>query len=176
MSRVPGCNQVHRLNNQVMHKLIERVSGYLTVVAAASLLFLMLITFFDVVGRFFFHAPLTFSVELTELGMGILVAYGLAITTLNRGHISIDLLSNTFPNLHRLVLARIAALATVVFLALITWRLLISAGNFKSDGLATQILYLPVYPIVYLMAAAALVATLIAVAQLLSPSPQGKSK
>lgn len=54
-----------------MQALIKRISDWMAGVAALCLLGLMLITFSDVVGRYFFGAPLVFTVEIIELGMGL---------------------------------------------------------------------------------------------------------
>jgi TRAP-type C4-dicarboxylate transport system permease small subunit len=133
--------------------------------ACICLVFLMLVTFVDVVGRYF-NAPLTFAVELTELGMGLLVFFGLAMVTMNRGHIGVDLVESVAPDQINALLKRIASLAGVLFIGLMAWRLADRASNFMSDGLATQTLFLPVYPVVFLMAAAAGIATLVALVQL----------
>lgn len=143
--------------------------------ACVCLVFLMAVTFFDVVGRYFFNSPLTFSVELIELGMGLLVMLGIALTTLNGGHITVDLLKGAVPGSVNAVLARIASLTAVVSLGLMAYWLWDRAAHFLDDGLATQILFLPVFPFVFVMAFAAAVAALVAVYQLYKPpdDPEG---
>ena len=138
--------------------------------AGLCLLGLMLITFTDVVGRYFFNAPLVFTVEIVELGMGLMLFFGLAITTLNRGHISVDLITGFLPLRARVMLASFSALIAVGFFGLIAWRLWDRAVNFLSDGLATQILFLPVAPVVFVMSIAAGITTLFALYLLLRPS------
>jgi TRAP-type C4-dicarboxylate transport system permease small subunit len=129
----------------------------------------MLITFIDVVGRYFFDAPLTFAVELTELGMGLLVFFGLAVTTLNRGHISVDLVSGMVSTRIHTLLIRIAAVSGFIFMGLVAWRLWDRAANFMSDGLATQVLFLSVYPVVFVMAVSSAFAALIVLMQVFQP-------
>ncbi len=156
----------------VLKHIAERMAG----VASICLLFLMLVTFFDVVGRYFFNAPLTFAVELIELGMGLMVFFGLAITTLNRGHIAVDLIGSAVSDRVNRILLRLASVAGVTFIALIAWRLWDRAANFFNDGLATQVLFLPVYPVVFIMAIAAALATLIALFQLVRPQADNKER
>lgn len=155
---------------QALEPLIKRVSNWMAGAASVCLLGLMLITFADVVGRYFFNAPLVFTVEIVELGMGLMLFFGLAMTTLNRGHISVDLITGFLPLYARVWLASFSALIAVIFLGLITWRLWDRAMNFMSDGLATQILFLPVAPVVFVMAIAAGITTVFAVYLLLHPS------
>ncbi len=123
--------------------------------AAIFLLFLMIITFVDVMGRYLFNAPVTFSVELTELAMGLVIILGLAHTTFNRGHISVDLLAPVLPRGVLALLARLSAVAGAFFIGLIAWKFWGKVASTKSDGLATQILFVPVYPFVAIMAAGA---------------------
>lgn len=152
-----------------MTKLTERVSHWLANAACLCLIVLMLVTFVDVVGRFF-DTPLKFAVEIIQLGMGLLIFFGLAITTLRRGHIAVDLLTSVLPLRARQILSRLAALSAVVSISLMAWRLWDRAASFMSDGLETDILGLPVYPTVFIMSLAAGFAALVAILQLLSPS------
>ncbi len=153
-----------------MQSLIQRISNAMAGAAALCLLGLMLITFSDVVGRYFFDAPLVFTVEIVELGMGLMIFFGMGLTTLNRGHIAVDLVAGIVPRIVGLWLARFAALIGVGFFGLITWRLWDRATKFLDDGLATQILFLPVAPVVFIMAVAAGFTTLFALYLLLHPS------
>ncbi|MCF6233500.1 MAG: TRAP transporter small permease [Rhodobacteraceae bacterium] len=153
-----------------MKTMIKRTSNWMAAAASICLLGLMLITFSDVVGRYFFDAPLVYTVELVELGMGLMIFFGLGLTTLNRGHIAVDLIVGMVPRVTRLWLAGFSALIAVLFFGLITWRLWDRAMNFWSDGLATQILFLPVAPVVFVMAVASGITTLFAIWLLLHPA------
>lgn len=153
-----------------MHSALKSISNTLAGFACIVLLGVMAITFFDVVGRYFFNAPMTFGVELIQLGMGLLVLFGLAITTLQRGHIAVDILENLAPASLTKLFAALAALCGLAFVGLIAWRLWDRAFKFMSDGLATDILFLPVWPVVMLMAFAASVAAVVALVQVLNPS------
>ncbi|MGB7181530.1 MAG: TRAP transporter small permease [Burkholderiaceae bacterium] len=153
-----------------MNAALEKLSGWMAGLACICLILLMLVTFLDVVGRYFFNTPLTYSVELTEFGMGLLVCLGLAVTTFNRGHISVDLLNSVLPSRADNWFRRLTALTGVLVFSLIAWRLYDRALSFMDDGLTTQVLALPVYPVVFVMAAASVVAALIALVQLFEAS------
>ena len=152
-----------------MNRILTRVSNGLAVCACLALVAVMPITFVDVIGRYFFNAPVTFAVELIQLGVGLVVLLGLAVTTLERGHIAVDLLDRVVPPVVQAFLTRFAALCGTVFIALIGWRLWDRAMNFRADGLATDILFLPVWPVVALMALAAWVAAIVALTQIIRP-------
>ena len=156
-----------------MENLLKSLSKALASFACIVLLAVMLITFVDVVGRYFFNSPITFAVEMIQLGMGLLVLFGLAITTLDRGHIAVDVLDTVAPKSVQRIFAMLAALSAVVFITLIAWRLWDRGIKFYEDGLATDVLFLPVWPVVILMAVAASVAAFIALVQFFIPSIQG---
>jgi len=138
--------------------------------ACLALLAIMAITFVDVVGRYFFNAPMTFAVELIQLGMGLLVLFGLAVTTLQRGHIAVDIIESLVSKATAKALAAIAALCGLVFIGLVAWRLWDRSFKFMDDGLATDVLFLPVWPVVMLMAIGASLAAIVACLQVLRPN------
>tara|TARA_R110000751_G_scaffold107645_11_gene204137 strand:+ start:13948 stop:14484 length:537 start_codon:yes stop_codon:yes gene_type:complete len=149
---------------------LKLLSRWLAGFACLSLLFVMIVTFIDVIGRYFFNSPLTFGVELIQLAMGLIVLFGMAITTLERRHIAVDLLENLLPTGGKKLLACVAAVFCFIFIGLIAWRLWDRGINFLNDGLATDVLFLPVWPIVLLMAFAAAVAALVAFKHIFKPS------
>lgn len=152
-----------------MDNLLKHISNVLAGFACLVLLGVMAVTFVDVVGRYFFNAPITFAVELIQLGMGLLVLFGLAITTLQRGHIAVDIIESLVPRILARVFSAIAALCGLAFIGLIAWRLWDRALKFMGDGLATDVLFLPVWPVVMLMAFAASVAAVVALSQVIKP-------
>ncbi len=148
---------MHRID-----KLITHVSTALSAVAAGCLVLLMLLTFFDVVGRYFFNAPITFTVELTELAMGLVVFLGLGLTTLKGGHITVDVLTRIMPGWLFGLVTVLAKLFTVGFLAVVTWQLFAQTNLIRGDGLITQVLGIQVYPFALVMTGGAAFAVIVA--------------
>src|SRR5258707_10984481 len=66
--------------------------------AAAVMLFLMLLTCVDVVGRYFLNKPLTGGFELTEVLLASLIFAGLPLVTLRGDHITVDLFDPVTPD------------------------------------------------------------------------------
>ncbi|RAU18907.1 TRAP transporter small permease [Nitrincola tibetensis] len=71
---------------------IRWLAFLLELIAAVMLMVLMLITCVDVVGRYVFNKPLPGSIELTEIGMAILIFAAMPVVTWRGGHIVVDLL------------------------------------------------------------------------------------
>lgn len=140
----------------------RRLSAVLAAVAAAILMLMMVLTFVDVAGRFALNRPLYFTIELTQLLMGMIVFLGLALTTLRRGHVTVDVAVTLLPPPLQRVADLIANLCALGVLALMTWLLIDRALTNIADGLRTQLLYLPVFPFALVMAVGAGAACLIA--------------
>ncbi len=156
-----------------METFARRLSAVLAGIAGAMLVIVMAIMFTDVLGRYLFRAPLTFAVELVELCMGLAITFGFALTTLHRGHIRVDLVTQVSPRPLRQVLDWLADAATLVFFALIAWKIFEKAWQTMGDGIFTQILKLPVYPVVFLMSFAAAAALVVATVLLIRPLAGG---
>jgi len=152
-----------------MNQFLKKASAWLAAIASACLVFLMLITFIDVLGRYLFNAPVTYSVELTELAMGLVIILGLCLTTYNKTHISVDLLTTMLPKGVLAVLTRLSAITGVIFIGMMAWNFWGKVATTKSDGLATQVLFWPVYPFAAIMAVAATFAALISLYFVFAP-------
>lgn len=157
-----------------MEKIIERIVVGLAMVSGFALLLVMTIMFCDVIGRYVFNSPLTFAVELIELLMGLAICFGLALTTYQREHIRVDLLTHARSAIFRRVLDILADIASILFFALIAWKLFQKANQTLSDGLFTQILSMPVFPVVYLMSLASLAALLAAIFLFFRPAAKSE--
>lgn len=142
--------------------ILRVISTIITSVAAACLLALMLLTFADVLGREFFNKPLTFSVELTKLAMGLTVCLAFGTTTVSGRHISVDLIQGLVGKRIYGLLLRVSSVLLLVFFGVLAWGLFGKARQFADDGLATQVLFFPIAPVVYGMSVACLAAAAIA--------------
>ena len=142
--------------------ILRVISTVITAVAAVSLLALMGLTFADVIGREFFNKPLTFSVELTKLAMGLIVCLAFGTTTYSSRHISVDLIQAFVPKAVFGLLLRLSSLMLAAFFLVLAYGLFGKANQFSGDGLATQVLFLPIAPVVYGMSVACLAAAVIA--------------
>ena len=81
--------------SQILNKIgfVTKILSY----AAAFVLFgIMLLTTFDVAGRYLFHAPILGVFEVTEFMLVCVVFLSLAYTQSLKGHIEVDILVRTF--------------------------------------------------------------------------------
>ncbi len=130
----------------------ERVATWLARVGALLLVVLMLLTFSDVVGRAFNH-PIVGTVEVTELLMGLIIYLGIGLTTIQRGHIRVDIAVMYLPPRVRVAVEVLTLGVSISFTALLCWQLWLKAADTVVMNDVTQIWALPVWPMAYLMAA-----------------------
>lgn len=130
---------------------MTKISRFLALTSGVMFMVIMTLMFIDVMGRYLFGAPLTFAVEAVELLMGVAIAFGLALTTLNRGHITVDFLTHVNSRPLQTVLAVFSDILTFVFFAFAAWQLLRKTISNYHDGFYTQILEFPIYPSTFLM-------------------------
>src|SRR5262245_44738259 len=74
-----------------------RVAMWLARIAACALAVIAAVTFGDVIGRYFFHTPFAFTVELTQMAMGLVVYFGVGLVTHEGAHISADVVTLRLP-------------------------------------------------------------------------------
>src|SRR3954469_4326003 len=99
----------------------ERATLFLARIATAALAVIALATFCDVIGRYFFKSQFSFTVELTEMGMAVLVYFGIGLVTHENGHISADFLVARLPPKPRALLALVTNFLALGFVGLTIW-------------------------------------------------------
>ena len=96
-------------------------------VSSIVLFSLMAMTCIDVGGRYFFNSPLDGATELTQLMLGIIVFAVLPSVCRTEEHVSVDLLDIWFPDHWINARQMILNLAMAFIMAVVTWRVWISA-------------------------------------------------
>ena len=136
-----------------LDRLNGRVTLWLARVAACILAAVAAVTFCDVVGRYVFNSPFTFTVEFTELSMALIVYLGVGLTTQDRGHIVVDVVTLRLPTSVRLLLSLVTNVLSFVFLVIMIWQLWQRAAFLFDKGDTTPIWLIPLWPVAFLMAA-----------------------
>src|SRR5436190_14183356 len=129
-----------------------RASLRLARVAAVALAIIALVTFGDVIGRYFFHAPFAFTVELTQMLMAIVVFFGVGLVTHEDAHINADVVTLRLPPRWRAVFALVMNLLSAGFLAVMAWRLWVQADFLREKGDTTMVWEVPLWPVAFAVA------------------------
>jgi TRAP-type C4-dicarboxylate transport system permease small subunit len=142
-----------------MKAWIARLGQVPDALAALMLLFLVLVTVVDVVGRYLFRAPIGGADELTVFCMAIGIFAVFPRLTWREEHVSVDLIDMVYPK--RWIAARqmLMNLLAAAFMGVATWRLWILATRLTEDGEITMFLRLPKGPLAYFIVAMCALAT-----------------
>lgn len=140
---------------------------------AALLLTMMALTVVDVIGRYVFSTPVQGSIELTELMLLAVIFLGLPAATLDREHVTVDLVTDRLRGGVQTLRRPVILIVSAVVQAVIGWRLWITATQVAGYGGTTASLEIPVAPFGYAAAILCAFSTGITLAQMFYP-PKSK--
>lgn len=137
----------------VIEAVAFRISKVMALVAAASLCIMMLLTVVDVAGRYFFNIPLNGGWEMIGLSLVCAGTWALANCQRERGHVNITVLLYRFsPRVEAAVLS-VGYLIGLVAFSVISWGALTRAHRYYlEEGYYTDILHIPYYPFLLILA------------------------
>ncbi len=136
-----------------MFRAIRTANTALHYVAGALIVGVMLITVYNILGRWLFGEPFRGTVELTELAMLGIVYLGLAFAQHRDSHISVDLLYRRFRRPIRQALDVFSAILSVVVLGIMAWQIAAYADVLSSGGRETAARAIPLAPFAYVAVA-----------------------
>ena len=138
-------------------QLFQRTLGFF---AAAVLFLMMIVTAVDVVGRYFFNKPLAGGFEITEIGLALLIYCALPLVSARREHIVIDTFDVFMSPGVKTFLNRLSDVVCFVALSGVGYILFKRAIRVAEYGDTTNVLLLPLAPVVYTMSGMIVVAGL----------------
>lgn len=122
------------------------LSTYLSYIGNVALAAMMLLATADVIGRYFFNAPVLGAYEITEYLMLILVFSFLALAQSAKVHISVDIVFNRLPVRLQRALERLNHLVCLLMMILVSWMSIQRIWELKRTGEASVLLKIPDYP------------------------------
>ena len=130
----------------------RRIAMALAWIAAFGLELIALVTFGDVVGRYFFHAPFAFTVELTQMAMAVIVFFGVGLVTHDDAHICADVVTARLSDRLRMLFGLLTNLIALGFAGVMSWQLWLYAVFLFGKGDTTQVWTVPLWPIAFAVA------------------------
>ncbi len=134
-------------------------------VAGAAIIAMMLLTCTDVILRYF-RSPIPGTYELVCFLGAVSVAFAMAHTSVERGHVAVSLVVRYFPKKIQYLIDTITGSFGIVLFALIAWYSVQYANDLRVTGEVSLTLELPFYPFVYGVGFSAAVVCLILLADL----------
>ena len=150
----------------ILSKITELLNKTLTFLAGLILIVMVLLTCANIVFRMFW-VPISGTYELMGFAGALLTAFALAYTQVKKGHISVDVLVNVFPQKVRWVLSAINNGMCFIFFMLAGWQLAIKANTLRTTGEVTETLRIIYYPFTYAVALGCVVLALILLTEFL---------
>ena len=135
-----------------LEQTVNRTAKIINIIGVCILTFMMFITTADVFMRYVLKKPLLGTLELTEFMMAIFVAFSLAYTAVQKGHINVDFLISRFSPKVQMFLNSFTCILSIAIFFLISWRSILYAENTRAGGVTSQALLIPVYPFVLVIA------------------------
>jgi TRAP-type C4-dicarboxylate transport system permease small subunit len=152
---------------------IERLSRYTDVVAGAALVFIMLLTSFDVVLRYL-GWPILGSYDMVSFGGAFLIRFAVPRSSWDKTHVSVDILVERMPERKVIFDLSTRALALALF-AVLTWHFVKLGFGFYRTGEVTLTLELPLYPIPFILGFCSLIECFVLLADVMRVAIAGGS-
>jgi TRAP-type C4-dicarboxylate transport system permease small subunit len=131
-------------------------------VAGAAIVSMMLLTCADIILRFavtVYHEyhwqflsnikPIPGTYELVCFLGAVAVAFAMAHTSVEQGHVAVSIVVRLFPKRVQAVIETITTLFGIIFFILLSWQSVLYAGDLQARGEVSLTLQLPFYPFVY---------------------------
>lgn len=142
--------------------IVRYASRALEYIGALLLFAMMMLTFVDVIARYFFNRSITGGFEVTEIMLATLIFCGLPLITLRDGHITVDLLESFLNKSVRKIRDRCVYIMVAIVLAFLGYRLWLKGITFVEYNDQTAILYIPLAPVCFIMSVLSIVSAGIA--------------
>ena len=149
-----------------LDKFNKNLSRVFVWIAGSALTAVMLLAVVNMFLRAF-YVPFGATWELVGFLTAIVTAFSLGFSQLTKAHVAIDLLIQLFSLRVRLFLESITALLALFLFSIATWHIYKYAGRVMEQGVLSETLRIPFYPIIYAVSAAFFCFTLVLLADFL---------
>ena len=154
------------MKKSLLMSISDRISTWMEILAGVVLVLIMVVTGCDIVGRIF-GSPIPGTYEMVSFAGGLVIGLALPVTSRERAHVIVDIVtlrvsSRTGAVLH--VITRLMVIALFLLLGYATIRMGI---DFRAYGQVTPVLGFPYYPVAYIISGACFVESLVLIVDLI---------
>ena len=146
-------------------KIGNGLARLLFMIAALGIICMMLLTSADVILRYF-RMPIPGTYELVCFFGAMAVAFAMAHTSVQKGHVAVSLLVSLLPLRLQALTGVFTSLFGLIFFFLISWQSFLYGISLRATGEVSLTLELPFYPFVYGIGFSAAAVCLILLAEL----------
>lgn len=147
--------------------VVDKLINVIKRIGGAALVGMMLVTCVDVVFRFFGH-PIFGAVEIVSFMATMVLACAMPLTEREKGHVGVDLFMRRATERTQAVFSAVTKLASAILFGLVAWQMFLYAVTMEKSGEVSMSLEFPVYYIIYLVAVAFSVLSLVILVEFLN--------
>jgi TRAP-type C4-dicarboxylate transport system permease small subunit len=130
---------------------VRKINEFMQAISAVVLTFMIMLTTADVILRAF-GRPILGTYEVVAICGGIVLGFGVPITSWMRGHIVVDFAVNKLPDRGKNLVNIITRCVAIALCLLIAWQISRIGTSFQTAGEVSNTLELPLYPVAYAIA------------------------
>ncbi|HCN70783.1 MAG TPA: hypothetical protein DIS96_03345 [Pusillimonas sp.] len=154
-------------NNGLPDTLASGIAQVLAFIAGTVLFLMMLATFADVIGRYFFNHPLLGTYELTQLALALTIFSAMPWVTLKSEHVEIDFLYTRLSPYWKKLNRVITNVLVICVFSMVGYAVFLQGIKAKDSGLVTEDLNIQIYGAIFYMALCCLTSGLMVMHQLI---------
>ncbi len=155
--------QKELLRLHYLDKLNLLISRIFVCIAGSALVAMMTLAVINMFLRAF-YVPFGATWEVVAFLTAITTAFALSYAQLHKVHVSIDLVVRHFPPRTRAILESITHFLSICLFGIAAWHLYLYAGRVQAQGVLSETLRIPFYPLIYAVSVAFVSFTLVLIA------------
>jgi len=146
-----------------IQRKLTRISTLFNTLAGVAVVVMMLLTCADVLLRLM-RRPIPGTYELVGFLGTVIVSFALALTSLEKGHIAVEILMEKLPARVQAGIETVTSLIGASLFSLLAWQSLIYAMDMRQSGEISVTLTMPIYPFIFGIAAGSALLVLVLLA------------
>jgi TRAP-type C4-dicarboxylate transport system permease small subunit len=128
--------------------ILRLISKLLNTIAGVAVTFMMFLTVADVLLRAGGH-PIIGTFEIVSLLLALVIGFGIPQVSLDRGHVSMDFLTEKLSKKGRRVINTFTRVLCLALFAFIGFKLFSVGARFHASGEVSPTIMIPFYPVAY---------------------------
>jgi TRAP-type C4-dicarboxylate transport system permease small subunit len=129
-------------------RVIGQVGKGFNWIACAAVVVMMLLSTADVILRYFYK-PIPGAYEMVGFLGTVVVSFALAFTSLEKGHIAVDILVDKLPQRLQLVIESFNNFLGALFFGLVSYQAVLYALDIIKSGEVSLTIRMPIYPFIF---------------------------
>lgn len=129
-------------------QVLRKASRVLNAIGGTALVFMMLLTVADVIGRMWGH-PIIGTYEVVALSLAVVIGFTMPKVALDRKHVYMEILIERLSPMGRAAMLTFTRLLCVMLFALAGYNLLGVGHEFRLSGEVSSSISIPFFPVAY---------------------------